>query len=503
MKKLLVCLLVLFLLVPLMTACNDSDDSNSTTDTENKPNGDTSTSDTSEFVQKTPVKDMEGREFRVLCWDWSAGSNSILGYTGEILYEEEKPSSVDDAKKWVVDQVEEMYNCTITGDKVSDYNNTVVTQVKNQTLAGDEETDYHIVFDSIRNLASLALEGYVLDLNAIDTIDLSASWWDQNAVEDLSINGQVFFTCGDINTYDDQGTWCMLFNKELKETYIPDVDLYGLAKSGKWTWDKFNEIITGTKITNDSNGDGALDEKDTWAFGTEKYNMYVHLVSAGEKMAKKNSDDIPYLTLSEETEKTYDIFGKVLELYLDNNTVLVADNDVYAAKFATSNCWEETVHKAFVEGRELFYMCGLIHAASFRVMEDEFGILPIPKFYDTQDRYYHTVSVGNASAMCIPNGVQDVDDIGTVISAIAELSEHKLTPAYYDVQLKYRDTRDDDSAEMLDLIFSTRTFDLGSAFNWGGLLDHYQQLNKNFASRFESALPAAESKLEEALELIG
>ena len=502
MKKLLVCLLVFFLLIPLATACSGSNGESSLNASGNN-SGDSDKSESGEFVQKTPVKDMQGREFRVLCWDWSAGSNSILGYTGEILYEEEKPSSVDDAKKWVVDQVEAMYNCTITGDKVSDYNNTVVMQVKNQALAGDEATDYHIVFDSIRNLATLALEGYVLDLNTIDTIDLSASWWDQNAVQDLSINGQVYFTCGDINTYDDQGTWCMLFNKELKETYIPDVDLYGLAKSGKWTWDKFCEIVTLGNITNDSNGDGVLDEKDTWAFGTEKYNMYVHVVSAGEKMAKKNSEDIPYLTLSEETEKTYDILGKVLDLYMDNTTVMVADNDIYGTKFASSNCWEETVHKAFIEGRELFYMCGLIHAASFRVMEDEFGILPIPKFYSTQDRYYHTVSVGNASAMCIPNGVQDVEDIGTIISAIAELSEYKLTPAYYDVQLKYRDTRDDDSAEMLDLIFSTRTFDLGSAFNWGDLLSHYQQLNKNFVSRFESALPAAESKLEEALELIG
>lgn len=493
MKKLFVCLLTLFLLVPLMTACKPEEASSGTD----------SKLETEDFVQTTPIKDMEGREFRVLCWDWSAGSNSILGYTGEILYEEENPSSVDEAKKWVIDQVEELYNCTIAGDKVSDANNNVPTQVKNQTLAGDEATDYHIVFDAISRIAPLALEGYILDLNAINTIDLSASWWDRNAVEDLSIRGQVYFTCGDINTYDDQGTWCMLFNKRLKEQYIPDTDLYSLARDGDWTWDVFYELITANDITNDSNGDNILDEKDTWAFGTEKYNMYVHVVSSGEKIAKKNDEDVPYLTLSEETDKTYDVMGKVLDLYMDSNTVLVADSDTYATKFASSNCWEETVHKAFVEGRELFYMCGLIHAASFRVMEDEFGILPIPKFYSTQDRYYHTVSVGNSSAMCIPNGVQDVDDVGLIVSAIAELSEYKLTPAYYDVQLKYRDTRDDDSAEMLDIIFDSRTFDLGSAFDWGGMLYNYQQLNKNYASRFETSLTSAESKLEETLELIG
>ena len=492
MKKLLICILAIALLVPLMTACDDS--KNESSDTSAPEVG---------FVQTTPIKDMEGREFRVLYWDFSAGSNSILGYTGEILYAEENPSSVDDAKKWVVDQVEEAYNCTITGDSAFEYANSVPVQVKNQTLAGDPETDYHIVFDSSSSIAPLAIEGYIQDLSAIETIDLSKSWWDQNAVNDLSIGGKVYFTCGDINTYDDLGTWCMLFNKRLKDQYLQGVDLYALAREGKWTYDKFHELITSNKITNDSNGDGVLDEKDTWAFGTEKYNMYVHVVSAGEKIAKKDENDLPYITLSKETQKTYNVLGKVVDLYLDTNNVLVADSPTYATKFASSNCWEETVHKAFVEGRELFYMCGLIHAASFRVMEDEFGILPIPKFSEAQDRYYHTVSVGNISVMCIPNGVEGIEDVGLIISAIAELSEHKLTPAFYDVQLKYRDTRDEDSAEMLDIIFSSRTFDLGATFGWGGILADYQTLDRNYASRFDSTISKAEAKLEETLELIG
>ncbi len=492
MKKLLICLLALIMLVPLMTACDDSKNESSVT----------SAPEVS-FVQTTPVKDMEGREFRVLYWDFSAGSNSILGYTGEILYAEENPSSVDEAKKWVVDQVEEQYNCTITGDSAYDYASNVPTQVKNQTLAGDEETDYHIVFDSCHTLSPLAADGYIQDLTEIETIDLSKSWWDQNAVNDFSIGGKVYFTCGDINTYDDLGTWCMLFNKRLKDQYLPDVDLYALAREGKWTYDKFCELITSENITNDSNGDGVLDEKDTWAFGTELYNIYVHVVSAGEKIAKKDDNDLPYITLSKETQKTYDILGKVIDFYMDTNTVLVADSPAYANKFAASNCWEETVHKAFVEGRELFYMCGLIHAASFRVMEDEFGILPIPKYSAKQDRYYHTVSVGNMSAMCIPNGVQGVEDIGLIISAISELSEHKLTPAFYDVQLKYRDTRDEDSAEMLDIIFDSRTFDLGATFGWGGILEDYKKLDRSYAARFESTISKAEAKLEETLEHIG
>ena len=192
-----------------------------------------------------------------------------------------------------------------------------------------------------------------------------------------------------------------------------------------------------------------------------------------------------------------------MDFYNDANTVLVANN--YGTKFP-DNPWGETVHKAFVEGRELFYMCGLIHVSSFRKMEDEFGILPIPKWDAKQDRYYHSVSIDNSTVMSIPSNItgQDLEDVGLVISAIGELSEYKLMPAFYDVQLKYRDSRDDESAEMLDIIFDSRTFDLGATYNesLNGILWQYTSLDKNIANRFESALPAAETKLEDLLELI-
>jgi hypothetical protein len=180
---------------------------------------------------------------------------------------------------------------------------------------------------------------------------------------------------------------------------------------------------------------------------------------------------------------------------------MIANGPIYGTKFP-DHPWEKTVHKAFIEGRELFYMCGLIHAASFRVMENEFGILPIPKYYDNQDRYYHTVSQGNASCMCVPLGLQDTEDVGLIISAIAEMSLQKVTPAYYDVQLKYRDSHDNESGEMLDIIFSSRTFDLGAAFNWGSLLSQYVSLDVNVASRFETSLDSAEAKMNELLEYL-
>ena len=44
-----------------------------------------------------------------------------------------------------------------------------------------------------------------------------------------------------------------------------------------------------------------------------------------------------------------------------------------------------------------------------------------------------------------------------------------LTPAYYDKTLKSKESRDEESSRMLDVIFATTIYDLGYMFNWGGI----------------------------------
>ncbi len=481
MKKLFVILLALLLILPMTFSCSEKED----------------TSSTAESTNAVVVKDMGGRVFNIFCHDFGAGTNSILGFSGEVLYDEENPDSVDEAKKLVVDKIEADYNCTIEG--VMDSTVGSLTTIRNQVSSGTQEYDF--VFDSIRALSPLVAEGALMDLGMISTIDLSAPWWDQNSVSDLSIMEKNYFVCGDINTYDNQGTWCMLFNKDLKTSLGIEEDFYQLARDEEWTFDKFTEICR-NGITKNTDGNDVLDEFDTWAFGTETYNIYVHVVSAGHKIAQKDEFDTPYLTIVDEPEATVSALTKILDFYNETDTVMVANHAPYTNK-GYSNVWEATVHKAFIEGRELFYMCGLINVASFRVMKNEFGILPIPKFTSTMDGYRHTVSVDNMSVMCIPVGVKNPEDIGIIVSALSQKSKELVTPAYYDVQLKYRDTHDEESGEMLDLIFASRSFDLGASYNWGGILEQYMSMDgSTIVSRFDTMDETAQTALEDTLEAI-
>lgn len=288
-----------------------------------------------------------------------------------------------------------------------------------------------------------------------------------------------------------------MFNKNLKTTLGIEEDFYAMADDGSWTLDRFIEICKG--ISADTNGDGVHNELDRWALGTEVYNIFVQVLGGGlHAIQKDNQTDLPYITVAQQTAQTYSALDKIISFYATED-VMVAEN--YAYQYV-DDPWSHTVNKAFREGRELFYLCGLINVAGFRDMSDPFGILPIPKTFAEQDSYHHTVAFSNSSYLAIPYGVPDVEDLGLVIEALAMESQKRVTPEFYDIQLKYRDSRDDESARMLDLIFATRSFDLGPIYNWGNLMSGYYGLDHNYASRFDACLNAAELAMMQTVEQI-
>ena len=496
-KQLLIVMMVIALALPLLCACGDSESKQSESgSTDNSVGTSTDTENNAPTVREDvppEIKDLNGREINVICWDWSAGSNSILGFTGEVISNAESdPSAVDIAKQAVIDLVEQEYNVNIGGWVTND--NSYFDEVRKMVTTGTYE--YDIVFGSSGHAATQMTNGYLTDLKTIPTINLENSWWDQNAVKDLSLGERLFWVCGDINTYDNLGTWCVLFNKNLKNTLGIEKDFYKMASDGTWTLDAFMEICQG--VTQEYDGVTGIDEYDLWACGTETFNIFAHLVGAGMHVVEKDDADLPYLTIRNQTERTYSILGKIVDFY-NSEDVMVANGGKYSNK-GYSNVWEATVHKAFVEGRELFYICGLINVASFRSMKDEFGILPMPKTLADQDNYYHTVSPGNSSYMMIPYGVPEVEDLGLVIEALAMYSQKLVTPEFYEKQLQGRDARDNESEEMLDLIFATRSFDMGPIFNWGGIHSCYTQMDTDFASRFDKILDAAELAMQDTVD---
>ncbi len=493
MKKVLSILLLLCLVVCSFAACSGGDDesetstvSTVTSGTDNSGNNNTGEEIAYAEIEK---RDLGGREIYIT-ERWFGYGKSTIDFSGEVLYMEDDDgtlTNVNKTKKEIIEQIQTDYNCTITGEIYGEGSTSIVAELK-QLITTDISSGtniYDFFFESNYYYTSLIADGQLLDINELSTINLKSSCWDQNAVKELSICGGLYFILGDINTYDNDGTVTMLFNKELYEELGYTEDLYQLVKDYKWTFDKLVELSTQFKAI-DSNNDGERNEFDNWFMGSETSNLYIHVVAAGEGICAKDNNDEPMLIMS--NENGVNALRNAVEFYLSGQ-VLVANLDTYYAKYpGNGEAYEKTVTNAFREGRELFYMTTLIHIPYFRQMDDEFGILPVPMFSESQDNYCSTMSVHTSSTLMIPNSAKADDDLGLVIQALAELSEEKLTPEYYEKQLKYRDFKDVESAEMLDIIFDNRHYDLGAIFgqSWNNADQLYQVLDTNIESRFKA-----------------
>lgn len=507
MKKILSIFLLACLVVCALTACGETTESSeaassSKTETSQPPVDDHRTGEKIAYAD-LEKKDLGGREIYIT-ERWFGYGKDTIDFTGEVLYMEDDNgtlTNVNQAKKEIIEQVQRDYNCTITGEIFGEGSTNIVSELKElistDITSGTQKYDFF--FESFYYYTSFIADGQLLNIKEIDTINLNSSCWDQNAVTELSICNALYFILGDINTYDNDGTVTMLFNKELYETLGYTEDLYQLVKDYEWTFDKLVELSTQFDAI-DHNSDGVRNELDNWFMGSEASNLYIHCVAAGESICGKDKNDVPQLTMN--TEQTINALTDAVNFYLSGQVLRATDQEYYDKYPGSGMNFEMTVTKSFLEGRELFYMTTLIHIPYFRQMEDEFGILPVPLYSSSQDEYCSAMSAHTASVLMIPATPKADDDLGTVIQALAELSEEKLTPEYYEKQLKFRDFKDEESAEMLDIIFNNRHYDLGTVFgnSWNKVDELYQPLDTNIKSRFEQQESTIKMLIESTVE---
>ena len=139
------------------------------------------------------------------------------------------------------------------------------------------------------------------------------------------------------------------------------------------------------------------------------------------------------------------------------------------------------------------------YVAKLRDMDDEFGVLPCPKFDETVDKYITGVDA-ITNGLIIPVTVQDTEMVSTVLELWCYENYTKVIPVYYDVVLKTKGARDDESAEMIDIIREGRMFDIGYFYGSIPVQSVGYSLTKladhNFASYYAEREESAKAALE-------
>lgn len=318
--------------------------------------------------------------------------------------------------------------------------------------------DYDVLSTSVSAAAGLILSGYLLDLHYVPYIDLDKPWWNQNASEHLSIMNKLYVTVSDLGYRDKEATWIFTFNKTMINDFGLD-DPYGLVRDKKWTFEKMYDMAR--VVSSDINGDGKMDQNDRFGLLTQ-YHTALQFAESGEVLiASKDKDDMPEIVFM--NEKTEAILTKVLELFKDGDNVFHASNFIGA-----DDIWDAQL-QMMNDNRALFQQTLMNRVLLLREYECDFGILPQPLMAQGQTEYRAPVDLGCTSSVSIPVTATDPERTGVILEALTADSYYSLIPNYYEVAIKGKGLRDEESLEMFDIIFGNRIYDIGWAYNFGGI----------------------------------
>ena len=135
-----------------------------------------------------------------------------------------------------------------------------------------------------------------------------------------------------------------------------------------------------------------------------------------------------------------------------------------------------------------------------RSSEVDFGVIPMPKYSEDQDRYYSEANAYSTSLISVPMTVTNPDRSGLILEALAAYGKQEISPAYLENLVLVKSIRDADSAEMLQLIFDSQVFDVGYFFNWGNTLNTTMELLNKRKDTIASTLEKIAKKVDKDVQ---
>ncbi len=480
MKKLFVLLLCLTVcIMPILVSCNQGTGDTSSATEQN------STDDTSEQAESKEAdipgynpetgkyeanlpeyKWEEDKEFKVLVYSNEVQTTYFDEDIAPDLYDT-TDEALNEAVRERNNQLSEKYkNVKIKAIAVANVETELSLEIQAPTGAYDAALPF------VQKAVTMAQNKSFYDLAEFDEyIDLSMPWWDQNFLDTMTVGDKVYFAIGDISIMQKIVTTAIIYNKELLETIAPGTNLYQEVRDNEWTFDRMVELAK--LYTKDNDGETGMSYKDCWGFSSSYGLALNYYMASGEHLVTKGADGKPYIAF--DSTRAVTIIQKVLNSFAENDTWVIFCNEISGTG---KDIWTSGLD-IFGENRALFYNCAFSAIKKLRKYTDlnEWGFLPMPLMDDTQDTYYSPNAALYAYGIVIPVSAPDPEFSAFMIEAMCSEAKNYITPAYYETILKGRDTKDEDSEEMLDkYIFASIGYDLGVTYNFASISNVFTDL---------------------------
>ena len=376
------------------------------------------------------------------------------GWTsGEIAVEGLMSEPVNDAVYERNRAVEERLGVEIVS--IEENNNdpgVVVNKVATAVKSGTHE--YDIMAAACYTAINQSLNGTFADLRGTEYLDFEKPWWSQGFNEVIEYDGAQYAVTGDVVLSLYRFAFVTIFNKNIF-TDANQQFLYENVQDGTWTLDKQLELVP---LFHKDNGNGIQDkEGDVYGLVSNDYiSVDPYWSSCMVDIIKKNGDGEYEIVFS--TDKLHSVCEKTLRLFYECGDATynfkhegLDDEQAYIRDmFANSYAAMATVRILELE------------AGTIRNMDDEFGVVPMPKFDEAQ-KEYRTLLHDQFTVLCVPTTItgEGLDQMSAVLEAMASMSYKTVRPAYYETTLRTKIATDPQSAEMFDLIVDNVYIDAG------------------------------------------
>lgn len=475
MKNKLICVLLAALLT--MASCgtqNDTPETNNSSETADT----TETNVEKNIYEELGEMDLNGRTYMIL------DSNQYPSIHINIPADTLTGDTVNDALYQRGIDVSEKFGVDIQYIQTPDVSEGA-GMLRNSVWAGDQ--DYQLIIAQISGgtaLGTLATDGVLANLCDISDLSLDQKWWSSLMYKSLKYNDTMYYTSGDISPSMYQMPACIYLNKKLLNDYGITTDYYQMVRDGKWTIDELTALAKDRDI--DVNADNIMHTNDDF-FGfvhqTNATTMMVMLVGCGLKLSENTADGIE---IHLDTEYAYNVYDKISALKR-------------AVKFDTQY---DTINKAFFTDRAIAMQHFVASTSMLRDMESDYMVLPMAKYDEMQENYYSLCNPWCDAFIGVPLNA-DYEFVGTITEALARYSYIYIRPEALETNLQHKYLRDEESIEMLNIIYDSTYLDYNACYEFGGLNSAIANAlvnDKPIASTIASNQSKAEVAIETFLE---
>ena len=410
---------------------------------------------------------------------------------GQIITETETGDVIMDAAYTRNRNVEEKFDVKlqVAMAKGNDYFNGIRSTVQ----AGDSA--YELVAASLSKLAELAIEPLFVQVSDMPYIDVENPWYGK-ANEALQINGKQSLVFSDYTCITLSCTYGLFYNKDLGASYnVPD--LTQTVLDGAWVIDDMLNYTKG--VSKDLDGNGTFDFNDQ--YGNISYTTHGNAngdTSVSYQYGMGNfttvmKDGLPVISLN--NEKQYNIVEKLYTLFYEDNRTVQGQHENSGNGFA----------KMFANGQGLFFNAIIMHAPNhLRDMKDNYMVLPLPKYDEAQESYYTSISQASSFLYGVPMSVADAEFASIVFDALSYEGYKNVIPAFFEIAMKVKYSRDDLTSQVFDLLRDNTHVDFGFIYGGNGMSKLVSKVisekSKDFASAYAAIEASANDRYSKVIE---